>query len=172
MPAAVDLPPRQRAFTLIEITIVIFLIMLLLAVAVPSFSGQLSRQRLERTFDRFDALAATAQQRSVAEHRSYVLVWTRDGSIHLYPADLPASERKKHDPTAVLNLTGGPSARDEHYALVRDASLSNDPVNVWTFWPTGNCEPVVVRYEGPGGHWEAVYNPLSVKATLNTFIAR
>ncbi len=163
---------RQRAFTLIEITIVIFLILLVLGVAVPSFSGQLARQRLERTFDRFDALAATAQKHSVAEHRAYALVWSRDG-IGLYPADLSASERKKHDPTAVLQAEGSATARDERYILVRDASLnSGEPANIWTFWPTGNCEPVVVRYEGPSGHWEAIYNPLSARGTVNKFIAQ
>ena len=91
----------------------------------------------------------------------------------LYPADQPAADRKKRGPAAALPATGTPPLRDgEHYTLVRDASLSDQPAAVWTFWPTGNCEPVGVRYEGPRGHWEAVYNPLSVTATVRTFIAR
>ena len=65
-----------------------------------------------------------------------------------------------------------PAARDEHYRLLRGASLATDPASVWTFWPTGNCEPVNIRYEGPAGQWEAVYNPLSATANLHTFIAR
>ncbi len=172
MPAVVLLPRRQRAFTLLEITIVVFLILLLLAVGMPSLSGQLSRQRLQGTFDRFDALAATARKRSVAESRAYTLVWTRDGSVQLYPADLAADERKKRGPTDSLVPAGNSADRDERYTLVREASLANNPANVWTFWPTGNCEPVAVRYEGPSGKWEAVYNPLSATASLNTFIAR
>lgn len=172
--SAVDLlSRRQRGFTLIEITIVVCLILLLLGIAVPSFSGQLSRQRLEKAFDRFDALAAAAQHRSVAEHRAYALVWLRDGSVGLYPADLPAAERKKHDPAALLNVASPLAAHGERYLLVRDASLNGgNPASVWTFWPTGNCEPVVVRYDGPSGHWEAVYNPLSARATFNQFIAQ
>ncbi len=172
MPSALDLPRRQRAFTLLEITIVIFLILLLLGIAMPSMSGQLSRQRLQGTFDRFDTLALTAQKRSVAEKRPYTLVWTRDGTVQVYPANLPADERKKHGPTAALVPAGPTTARTEHYALARTAALAADPAGVWTFWPSGNCEPVDVRYEGPAGRWEAVYNPLSAKADLKTFLAR
>ena len=174
MPPTVDLPrrPRGAAFTLLEIVIVISLVLLLLGVAMPSLSGQFSRQRLQGAFDRFDALATTAQKRSVSERRPYTLVWTRDGVVAVYPADLPANERKKHDPAASLVPAGPTTARTEHYTLTRDASLTADPAGVWTFWPTGNCEPVSVRYEGPSGHWEAVYNPLSAKADLKTFIAR
>ncbi|MBE7212063.1 MAG: hypothetical protein INR65_13665 [Gluconacetobacter diazotrophicus] len=171
---AVDLPRRQRlaAFTLLEITIVIFLILLLLGVAVPSISGQLARRNLQGTFDRFDALAVAAQRRSVAEKRPYTLVWTRDGTVGVYPADMPADVRKKQAPAASLVPAGPATARTERYTLVRAASLTADPAGIWTFWPTGNCEPVSVRYEGPSGRWEAVYNPLSARADFKTFIAR
>lgn len=173
MLSAVDLPRRrQRAFTLLEISIVVFLILLLLAVGIPSMSGQLSRQRLQGTFDRFDAFAISAQKRSIAEKRAYALVWSRDGTIGLYPADLSTDERKKNGPTATFSPAGSSTARDEHYALVRMASLAYDPANVWTFWPTGNCEPVEIRYEGPSGQWKAAYNPLSATATMHSFIAR
>ena len=77
--------------------------------------------------------------------------------------------RRKHSPA---RSTGPATARTEHYTLVRNSALSKDTANVWTFWPTGNCEPVGIRYEGPSGKWEAVYNPLSAKADLHTFIAR
>ena len=164
---------RPRAFTLIEITIVVFLLVLMLGVAVPSFSGQMATRQLQKSFDRFDALVTEAQRHSVAAHRPYTLVWTRDGSVGLYPADLPADGRKKQAPTATLPAAGSPALdRDERYTLVRDASLSDHPAEVWTFWPTGNCEPVDVRYEGPHGHWEAIYTPLSVRANVRTFIVR
>ena len=166
-------PRRQRAFTLIEIIIVVFLIVLMLGVAVPSFSGQMANHHLQKSFDRFDALVTEAQKRSVAERRPYALVWARDGSVGLYPADLPAADRKKQGPAVVLPAADSPSLREgERYSLVRDASLSDHPAEVWTFWPTGNCEPVGVRYQGPHGHWEAIYNPLSVRATFNSFIAQ
>ena len=172
MLSVADLPRRPRAFTLLEITIVICLILLLLGVALPSITGQLSRQRLQKTLDNFDALALAAQKRSVAEKRPYTLVWTGDGDIQVYPADLAADERKKRGPTAALVPAGPSTARDERYTLVRDAALASNPAGVWTFWPTGNCEPVSVRYEGPSGHWEAAYNPLSAQADLKSFVAR
>ena len=164
---------QRRAFTPIEIVIVLFLLVLILGVAVPSFSGQMANHQLQTSFDRFETLVAEAQRHSVAEHRPYALVWARDGSVGLYPADLPAAGRKKQSPAAALPAAGSPPLRrDERYSLVRDASLSDHPADVWTFWPTGNCEPVGVRYEGPHGHWEAVYNPLSVRADLRSFIVR
>ena len=173
--AAAVLPRRPRAtaaFTLLEITIVIFLLLLLLGVAMPSLSGQFARQKLQSSFDRFDAVATTAQKRSVAEKRPYMVVWQGGGVVGVYPADLSAEERKKQGPAASLVPAGPATARTERYTLSRNASLTTDPAGVWTFWPTGNCEPVHVRYEGPSGHWEAVYNPLSARAEFKTFIAQ
>ncbi len=157
-----------RGFTLIEICLVLFLAIMLMAIAVPSLSGQLARRRLQEASDRLDALADRARERSVSENRPYELVWEKGGGIALYPADASQAARNKSGSVSALI----PTASNEHYTLVRGNSLTTNPGSVWTFWPTGNCEPVSVRYESSGGEWEAVYSPLSGRGTFTRFIAR
>ena len=163
--------PRRSTrpgFTLLELCIVMALAVLLLAVAMPSLSGQLARKRLQDSFDRFDALVGEARRHSVAAGKPFVLVW-RKGGIFVYPSDQSDEDRRKDGAAAALDFSG---ASDGQCELLRGASLTADPAPEWTIWPTGNCEPVVVRYEGPPGNWEASYNGLSGQATLNKFIAR
>ena len=163
--------PRRRsprAFTLLEICIVLGLAVLLVSIAVPSLTGQMARKRLQTTFDRFDALAVQARQLSVKEGRPYLLVWQKNGAIGLYPGDLSDDARRKGG--AVSKVIPGGSG--EHYTLLRNSSLAAKPTAQWTFWPSGTCEPVIVRFESTSGEWEAVYNPLSGKGTFNRFVTR
>ena len=159
---------ERRGFTLIEICVVLFLAVLLLSVAIPSLSGQLARRHLQEASDRLDALADRARERSVSENRPYVLVWEKGGAVSLYPADASDVVRNNNGPVSALK----PIRPDERYTLVRGASLTARPAAEWTFWPSGNCEPVSVRYEGGNGEWEASYNPLSGRSVFTRFIAR
>ena len=158
------LPPRppRRGFTLLELCIVLALAVLLIAVAMPSLAGQMSRQRLQNTFDRFDSLAGEARKHSVTDGKPYVLVW-RKGGVYLYPADLSVEDRRKNGALAYADFSD-PS--EGECALVRESSLTAKPAPEWTFWPTGNCEPVLVRYHGAAGSWEAAYNGLSAQGDL------
>ena len=64
----------SRAFTLIEIVIAIFILMLLLVVAVPSLTGVLADRRLRRSLNSFNNLVYQAHEHSLAEHRPYLIV--------------------------------------------------------------------------------------------------
>ena len=61
---------RLRAFTLIEIALSIFILMLLLMLAVPSLSGVIANRRLKQSLDGFNQLVRQAQERSVTERRA------------------------------------------------------------------------------------------------------
>ena len=158
----------RHGFTLLELCIVMALAVLLMAVAIPSLSGQLARKRLQDSFDRFDSLVGEARRHSVTEGKPYVLVW-RKGGVFIYPGDLSDEDRRKGGPTASVDFS---RAADGECSIVRGASLTAKPAPEWTFWPTGNCEPVLVRYEGPAGTWEAAYSGLSGQGTFNSFLAR
>ena len=148
--------------------IAIALVVLLMAIGGPSMHGQLSRQKLQASFDRFDTLVVEAQRRSVNDGEPYVLVWQPNGSVALYPVAWNTEQRRKRAPAA----TWDPGRSNERYTLLRPSSLAAQPAAEWTFWPTGNCEPVAVRYKGSPGVWEAAYNPLSGRGTLSTFLAQ
>jgi prepilin-type N-terminal cleavage/methylation domain-containing protein len=157
----------RRGFTLIEMCVAIGIALMLMAVALPSVTGQMGRERLQQAFDRLNALVAQAQQHSVNEGRAYVLVWTDDGTaLRLYPAAWNDKERRAGSTAALI------PAANEHYWLDRDASLTRLPAPSWIFWPSGNCEPVSVRFDGPNGTWTADFSPLSARGTLSRFVVR
>src|SRR5207253_8443726 len=94
-------PVASRGFTLIEIVIAVFILMLLLMLAVPSMNGVLADKRLRRSLDRFNDLVRQAQERSVAEHRAYLIVW-RDKGVSLRPEAFAKGEEATT--TADINL--------------------------------------------------------------------
>src|SRR5437773_12522422 len=66
---------RKRGFTLVEVIIAVFILLLLLTLAVPSLNGVLADKRLHRSVDRCNELVRRVHVGSLAEHRVYLIVW-------------------------------------------------------------------------------------------------
>jgi type II secretory pathway pseudopilin PulG len=95
---------RFRAFTLIEIALSIFILMLLLLLAVPSLSGVIASRRLKQSLDSFNQLVRQAQEYSVTERRPYLIAWGKN-SVLLRPEVFAEGEEEK--PTSVFRLPKG-----------------------------------------------------------------
>jgi type II secretory pathway pseudopilin PulG len=155
---------RLRAFTLIEIALSIFILLLLLLLAVPSLSGVISNRRLKQSLDSFNQLVRQAQERSVTERRAYLIVWNKS-SVLLRPEIFTKDEEEKA--TAVLRLPKGSWIK-----VSLPAALMGKPPAEWIFWPSGTCEPAIVQFRGPAGTWTADYSPLTAQAELTQYAAR
>jgi type II secretory pathway pseudopilin PulG len=155
---------RFRAFTLIEIALSIFILLLLLVLAVPSLSGVFANKRLKQSLDAFNQLVRQAQERSVTERRTYLIVWGKN-SVLLRPEVFGRDEEEK--PTAVFRLAKGTSLK-----LSLPAALTNKYPAEWVFWPSGACEPATVQFRGPGGAWTANYSPLTAQPELSQYATR
>jgi type II secretory pathway pseudopilin PulG len=155
---------RFRAFTLIEIALSIFILMLLLLLAVPSLSGVFSSRRLKQSLDGFNNLVHQAQERSVTERRPYLIVWTKAGVL-LRPEVFGQDEEVK--PTAELRLSKGNLLK-----LWLPAALEDKHPWEWIFWPSGNCEPATVQFRGAAGVWTANYSPLTAQPEVTQYAAR
>jgi type II secretory pathway pseudopilin PulG len=155
---------RLRAFTLIEIALSIFILMLLLMLAVPSLSGVIANRRLKQSLDSFNQLVRQAQERSVTERRAYLIVWGKS-SVLLRPEVFTKDEEEK--PTAVLRLPKGSWIK-----VSLPAALIGKPPAEWIFWPSGTCEPAIVQFRGPAGTWTADYSPLTAQPELRQYAAR
>ena len=155
---------RFRAFTLIEIALSIFILLLLLVLAVPSLSGVIANRRLKQSLDSFNQLVRQAQERSVTERRAYLLVFGKD-SILLRPEVLAEDEKDK--PTAALGVSKGSGIK-----ISFPAALTGKPPAEWIFWPSGTCEPAIVQFRGPAGTWTANYSPLTAQPELTQYAAR
>jgi len=155
---------RFRAFTLIEIALSIFILLLILLLAVPSLSGVIANRRLKQSLDSFNQLVRQAQERSVTERRAYLIVWGKN-SAQLRPEVFAEGEEEK--PTAVLRLGKGSWIR-----ISLPAALLGKPPAEWIFWPSGTCEPATVQFRGPVGGWTANYSPLTAQPELTQYAAR
>jgi prepilin-type N-terminal cleavage/methylation domain-containing protein len=155
---------RLRGFTLIEIVIATTIMLIILLLAVPSLTGVLADKRLRRSLDGFTKLVNEARERSVAEHRSYLLVL--DGKkLTLRPEILLKGE--KPPPPSPLPLGSSDSLK-----ISFPAALTEEQPNEWVFWPTGTCEPAVVEFRGRDGSWTASYAGLSPRPDLSNYVAR
>lgn len=153
---------RNSGFTLIEIAISVAILLMLLLLAVPSLTGVLADRRLRRSLDEFNRIVQQAQERSILDHRPYVLAWGRDNVA--LRAEAP---EKDEAPLAVYKL-----ARGEAIQLNLTAALLRDVPAEWIFWPSGNCEPATIAYKSRNGAWTANYSPLTARADVTRYAAR
>lgn len=155
---------NARAFTLIELSIAMFVMLMVLALAIPSLAGVLRDRRLRRSLDDMNRLVQVAQERSVTERRPYLISWEKK-SIVVRPESFQQGEQR--EATTTLRLRNG-----DAFLLNLPAALADDPPPDWAFWPSGTCEPAVVSYKGADGSWSARYSPLTGRAELATYATR
>ena len=155
---------RLRGFTLVEIVLAVFILMLLLALAVPSLTGVLADRQLKRSLDGFNDLVRHAQERSVVERRAYLIVWSKS-KVVARPEALAEGEDVKA--TAEFAL-----GRGELLKLSLPVALTDKHPAEWIFWPSGTCEPAIVQFKGPSGSWAANYAPLTARAQVTDYAPR
>ena len=155
---------RARGFTLIEMALAIFILLLLLVLAVPSFSGVIANRRLKESLDEFNNLVYLAQERSVAERRPYLIVWGKNNLV-VRPEAFAEDEEAKAK--AEFRLTRGSTLR-----LSLPVALMEKYPAEWIFWPSGACEPATVRFQGPAGSWTANYSPLTARPEITSYAVR
>jgi len=155
---------RFRAFTLVEIALAIFILMLLLMLAVPSMTGVVASRRLNQSLNGFNDLVRQAHERSVTERRPYLIVW-RKNSVLLRPEVFAEDEEVK--PAVEFRLNKGTLL-----SLSLPAALAEKHPAEWIFWPSGNCEPAIVQFKSPAGLWTANYSPLTAQPEVTQYAAR
>ena len=155
---------RVHAFTLIEIVLAVFILMLVLLLAVPSLTGVLADKRLRLSLDRFNTLVNQAHEHSINENRPYLVVVGKS-SIEVRPEVYTKDDDP--GPIADFPLTGGDSIK-----LSFPAAMVKDPPPEWIFWPSGVCEPAIVQYKGPNGYWTLNYSALNARPEIIKYAPR
>ena len=155
---------HQRGFTLVEIVISIFILLLLVSLAVPSLNGVLADKRLHRSLDRFNDLVRQAHERSLAEHRAYLIVWN-DSFISLQPAAFLKTE--EHQPIDTIPIT-----RHDRWSLELPAALMKKVPPECVFWESGVCEPARIKFASNDGSWTTEYSALSGLGELIAYAPR
>lgn len=158
---------KRTGFTMIEMCISILVLVLIIAIAVPSLRGVLAERRLRGTFDAFDQVVAQTQRQSVREHIPYLLRFRpTENALYIIEARDQGTKTKHKPRTTKVALP----KRGQYQIFFPNSFIKNPPLE-WMFWPTGNCEPTVVQFQGAAGKWMAYYNPLTATALLESFQA-
>ena len=155
---------RARGFTLIEIAISVFILMIIMLLAIPSLSGVLADRRLQHSLNAMNEIVRQAQEHAVREHRPYLIVW-QEKNVILRPEGLDKADGDT--PVASLALDKGHA-----FVLRLPAALAKDPLAQWIFWPSGTCEPANVKFKGPDGSWEVNYSPLTARPEIVRYAAK
>lgn len=155
---------RARGFTLIEIALSIFILLLILVLAVPSFSGVIANRRLKQSLDDFNGVVRQAQTLSVTERRPYLIVWSKN-NVMVRPEAFAEDEEAKAK--AEFRPSSGSTLR-----LSLPVALAEKYPAEWIFWPSGICEPAIVRFQGPAGSWTANYSPLTARPEITSYAVR
>jgi hypothetical protein len=150
---------RRAGFTLLEICLALFVSLLLITLAAPSIASVLAEQRLKRSFDEFDGFVRKARERSMAERRTYAMVWEEDG-ITLLPVERRDTDDPAAEPERYLFTNG------ESLTLDRPSALMKKPPGEWVFWRSGLCEEAVVAFAGKAGSWRVHFDPLTTHGTF------
>ena len=157
-------PHRPAGFTLIELAIAILILLVLIGLAVPSMSGVFADRRLRRSLDQFNAVVREAQERSITERRSYLVI-LENGKLSLRAEGLNKGESP--EPELKWKIDRGAALK-----IKFPAALVDDPPAEWIFWPSGNCEPAVVSYRGNDGTWTANYSALTGRSEITAYVAK
>ena len=155
---------HRDGFTLFELVIAVFILVLLLGLAVPSLSGVLADKRLHRSLDRFNSLVRQAHERSLAQHRAYLIVWG-DHDVSLRPALFLKTE--EHVPIDSLLVS-----KADKWQVEFPAALTKKPLPEWIFWESGVCEPLRVTFAGRDGSWATEHSPLSALSEVVAYAPR
>lgn len=155
---------RRTGFTLLEVAISVSILIIITLIAVPSVRGVLADRRLQRSLDAMNQMVREAQERSVQEHRPYLVEWKKNAVV-LRPESL--AEGDPAGPVATLALDKG------HVLLLKlPAALEKDPLAQWIFWPSGTCEPANVSFKSSDGLWEVNYSPLTARPQIVRYAPR
>jgi hypothetical protein len=144
---------RLAAFTLFEICLAIFIAVMLMVAAIPSISGVLADQRAKKLFNQFDDLTREASTHAVMERRPYCLEWD-DNGVFLRPLDPDNIDEAR----GIDRVDFGDKLAPD---LNLPSALEKDPPRIWTFWPTGTCEPATIICHIADAPWTATYDPIT-----------
>jgi competence protein ComGC len=149
----------NKGFTLLEIGLVLFIIVILAGISVPFASGLMGEERLRGSARDLQLLARTARGLAVSENRPYEIKMSPEGfSLEPYLS----SEKDA--------LKNTPLGAGVEYQILRwgEKELRKPEEEPWIFQPTGLCEPVRFRFQRGGGWIEFVFNPLTASAQDET----
>lgn len=143
----------RRGMSLLEVVVVLSLIALLLTIGLVAYNGQANDRNLRLTATEIEAMAGRARSLAFLKQIPHRLALTGSAELQLQKA---TAERGY---LGIDTFTGEGvrisfrrwGAKDDEWLDYAEPSQESGPV-IWSFSPTGLCEPVSIRIM-EGGNW-------------------
>ena len=147
--------PRDRGFTLLEMVLVLFILLVVAGIALPATAGLAAQERLKSQAKTLQDYAATARRLAVTEGRPYEIV-LKEGSVLL--ESVPAGGAGKGTVVDSMKLPAGVRYTVRHWGRDRFSAPEGES---WVFRPDGICEPLRIHFQNGDGWIEYSINPLT-----------
>src|ERR1700726_4318173 len=145
---------RVRAFTILEVCVVLFIIAVMFSVAVPTASHLLDEEKLQGPIRELQTFARTARRNAIMEDRTYEVLLLNDSYLWR-PVD--GSKDSGRKPVTYALPAGVTFAikrlSDRDFLKQADAS--------WLFSSNGLCEPMKFLFQREGNSVRFQVDPLT-----------
>lgn len=145
---------NKQGFTLIELAMVILVIGIIGAFAVPRVAGVLERQQMRQTINVVRGIVRYLQAHAAFTKRIYRLTFDLDQQV-LSVCYLTA-EGCQHEPTRELRDYRLPAAVRILDVVNPQGEKTREGVAMTHFHPTGLAEPSTIHLEGDNKQWITV----------------
>ena len=157
---------RAGAFTLIELSIVVFILAVVMAISAPSFVRSYNESVLNEAARSFSTLCQLARIQAVSEQQTATVHIDLDRQRFWLTQPLRGSDGAREDRTLkVLELSNRVALVG---AVRQDLPASVDKQVDVSFYPNGTCDPVYVTLQGMerGRGLCAIIDPITTRAYI------
>jgi type II secretory pathway pseudopilin PulG len=170
---------NRRAFTIMEIILVMALIVLVFAGVFVGMAGAIDERALKRPYSELRGLAKTAWQRAMLDQRAYQIRFLPDRFI-LEPKQAvnEADQQLFHDADVmkgkgpgieIVELEEGITMEVRRWGGKTWFPPQAEPVTVWVFEQSGLCEPIGVLFTMAGRSIGAYFDPLTASVRTEIY---
>lgn len=147
---------KNKAFTLIEILLVVVIFGIILALAVPNFSQSYSRFQLNKTADDLLGVSRWAQAMAIGQESTYALAFSDDyRSYNLVRATVNDQTGNVDDfkpvPGSLGRMHAVPDDLQLTLTVVSESQATGDMDRI-EFHPDGTIDQALIQLESPKGN--------------------
>jgi prepilin-type N-terminal cleavage/methylation domain-containing protein len=157
---------RSAAFTLVELSIVVFIIGILMAVSIPGFVRSYNGAVLSETARSFSTLCQFARIQAVSRQQNATL--HIDVERQMFWVSQPVRNEDGDQEERSLKVIEFSNRVALITAVRQDQPPTNERQIEVTFYPNGTCDPVYIILQGTekGRGLCAMIDPITIRATI------
>ena len=161
----------KRAFTLVEIMVVVAIIAILVGISVPTIRAYFNQAPLEKAISDLEGLCRTARAEAIVKQRSMLLT-LNDGDNSLTLATAPRVVSEPDEVTGELVRTTEEASvldqvtLDVELQIIEPQSLELGEDLQIRFYPNGTSHPLEVTITSGGEGYRLVLDPVTGHAKV------